>query len=75
VRRGRPIVERIVAPTAVALPVRKGQAVGRLEIWNRGKLVVSRPLVAGRSVAKPGAIGKLSFYVGRTMHHLAGLFS
>jgi D-alanyl-D-alanine carboxypeptidase (penicillin-binding protein 5/6) len=74
VRRGRPIVERIVAPTAVALPVEKGQAVGRLEIWNHGKLVVSRPLVAGRSVAKPGAVGKASFYLGRTMHHLAGFF-
>ena len=74
VRRGRPIVERIVAPTAVSLPVRKGQALGRLEIWRGGKRVISRPLVAGRGIAKPGAGSRVSFYLGRTMHHLAGLF-
>jgi serine-type D-Ala-D-Ala carboxypeptidase (penicillin-binding protein 5/6) len=74
VRRGRPVVERIVAPTAVSLPVRKGQPLGHIEIWNQGKLVISRPLVAGRSVAKPGAGGRLGYYLGRTMHHLGGLF-
>jgi D-alanyl-D-alanine carboxypeptidase (penicillin-binding protein 5/6) len=73
VRRRRPLVERVVAPTTVSLPVGKGQPLGRVEIWKGGKLVVSRPLVAGRSIAKPGAGGRLSFYLGRTMHHLAGL--
>jgi D-alanyl-D-alanine carboxypeptidase (penicillin-binding protein 5/6) len=74
VRRGHPLVERIVAPSAVSLPVTKGQALGRVEIWKGRKLLVSRPLVAGRSVAKPGAAGTLSFYLGRTMHHLLGPF-
>jgi serine-type D-Ala-D-Ala carboxypeptidase (penicillin-binding protein 5/6) len=74
VRRGRPVIERIVAPTAVSLPVRKGQALGRLEIWRDGKRVLSRPLVAGRTIAKPGAGGRLAFYLGRTMHHLGGFF-
>jgi hypothetical protein len=45
-----------------------------VEIWKGRKLLVSRPLVAGRSVAKPGAAGTLSFYLGRTMHHLLGPF-
>jgi serine-type D-Ala-D-Ala carboxypeptidase (penicillin-binding protein 5/6) len=74
VRRGRPVVERIVAPTAVSLPVRKGQALGRLEIWRDGKRVVSRPLVAGRSIARPGTGGRVGYYLGRTMHHLLGVF-
>jgi D-alanyl-D-alanine carboxypeptidase (penicillin-binding protein 5/6) len=74
VRRGRPVSERIVAPTAVSLPVRKGQALGRLEIWRDGKRVLSRPLVAGRTIAKPGAGGRVGYYLGRTMHHLLGVF-
>ena len=65
-----PLVERVVAPEVVTLPVMRGQRLGRVEVWRGRKLLVSRPLVAGRSVAKPGVGGRLSFYAGRTMHHL-----
>jgi hypothetical protein len=68
-----PHVERVVAPAEVSLPVIEGEALGRVEIWRGRKLLVSRPLVAGRSVARPGVGGRLSFYAGRTMHHLWGL--
>ena len=73
VRVGRPLTERIVAPTAVALPVALRQPLGRVEIWSGRKLLGSRPLVAARAEAKPGAAGRLSWYAGRTMHHLGGL--
>jgi D-alanyl-D-alanine carboxypeptidase (penicillin-binding protein 5/6) len=75
VRVGRPLVERIVAPTAVSLPLRRGQAVGRVEIWQGRTLVGSRPLLAARAVKKPSAFGKVGWYAGRTVHHLIGLFS
>ena len=75
VRVGRPLVERIVAPTAVSLPVRRGEALGRVEVWQGRTLLGSRPLVAGRSVAKPSAFGRLGWYAGRTVHHLLGFFS
>jgi D-alanyl-D-alanine carboxypeptidase (penicillin-binding protein 5/6) len=75
VRVGRPLVERIVAPSAVRLPVRQGQTLGRVEIWRGRVLVGSRPLQAARTVEKPGVGGRLGWYAGRTMHHLAGLFS
>jgi hypothetical protein len=74
VRIHAPLVERIVAPAEVSLPVTRGEALGRVEIWRGRKLLVSRPLVAGRSVAKPGVGGRLSFYAGRTVHHLFHLF-
>src|SRR5436305_2001693 len=70
VRRGLPLVERIVAPAAVQLPVRRGEALGCVEIWRGKKLVGSRPLRAARAVAKPGAASRLGWYAGRTMHHL-----
>jgi serine-type D-Ala-D-Ala carboxypeptidase (penicillin-binding protein 5/6) len=75
VRVGRPIVEKIIAPTAVALPVERGQRLGRIEVWSRGKLLGSRPLLAGRSVPRPGLGGRLRWYSTRTVHNLLGLFS
>jgi D-alanyl-D-alanine carboxypeptidase (penicillin-binding protein 5/6) len=75
VRVGRALVERVVAPTAVALPVRRGQRLGRVEIWEGRKLVGMRPLVAARSVSRPGFGGRIRWYATRTVHHLLGLFS
>ena len=74
VRRGRPLVERIVAPSAVALPVRRGERLGRVEVWRGRKLVASEPLRARYTVEKPAAFGRFSFYLGRTVHHVTGLF-
>jgi serine-type D-Ala-D-Ala carboxypeptidase (penicillin-binding protein 5/6) len=73
VRVGRPLTERIVAPTAVSLPIALQQPLGRIEVWDGKKLLGSRPLVAARAEAKPGAAARLSWYAGRTMHHLTGL--
>jgi D-alanyl-D-alanine carboxypeptidase (penicillin-binding protein 5/6) len=75
VRIGRPFVERVIAPTAVGLPVARGQRLGRVEIWSNGKLVGARPLLASRSVSRPSAAGRLRWYATRTVHHLIGLFS
>jgi serine-type D-Ala-D-Ala carboxypeptidase (penicillin-binding protein 5/6) len=74
-RVGRPVVERIVAPPAVALPVRRGQPLGRIEFFSGGTRIGMRPLVAGRSVRRPGLAGRLRWYGTRTVHDLAGLFS
>lgn len=74
VRLHAPLVERIVAPALVSLPVIRGEVLGRVEIWRGRKLLVSRPLVAARSVSKPGVGGRLSFYAGRTVHHFLDFF-
>jgi D-alanyl-D-alanine carboxypeptidase (penicillin-binding protein 5/6) len=73
VRVGRPLVERVVAAAAVSLPVRRGQQLGRVEVWQGRTLLGERPLLAARTVEKPSALGKLGWYAGRTMHHLVGL--
>jgi D-alanyl-D-alanine carboxypeptidase (penicillin-binding protein 5/6) len=70
VRLGSPLVEQVVAPAAVALPVRKGQRLGEVRVLLNGKLFGARPLLASRSVSKPGLGGRVSFYAGRTVHHL-----
>ncbi len=73
VRVGRPIVERIAAPTSVSLPVERGERLGRIEVWAGKKLLGMRPLLAGRSVPRPGVGGRLRWYSTRTVHNLVGL--
>ena len=60
--------------TSTSLPVRAGQVLGRVEIWANGHLLGSRPLIATRTVRRPGAAGRLGFYAGRMLHHIAHLF-
>jgi serine-type D-Ala-D-Ala carboxypeptidase (penicillin-binding protein 5/6) len=66
------LVERVVAPIEVALPVRKGQRLGEVQVLDGEKVVASSPLVAAAAVARPGRLGRVRFYAGRTVHHLWG---
>ena len=75
VRLARALMEQVVAPTAVSLPVRKGQRLGEVHVYDQGRLVASSPLVASRAVELPGTAGKVGWYAKRTLHHLGGLFS
>jgi len=72
-RVGVPLVEQVVAPSEVTLPVRRGERLGEVRIFERGRLVARRPLLAARSVARPGALGRARWYATRTLHHLAAL--
>ena len=75
VRAGRPVVERVIAPSVASLPVRRGERLGRIEIWAGGRLLGTRPLLAMRSVGRPGLPGRLRWYATRTVHDLWGIFS
>jgi hypothetical protein len=59
----------------VKLPVERGQRLGTIEIRVDGELLWARPLVAARSVARPGVGGRLRWYATRTVHNLIGIFS
>jgi D-alanyl-D-alanine carboxypeptidase (penicillin-binding protein 5/6) len=71
----RSLVERVVAPVEVELPVRQGQRLGEVQVLDRGRVVARSPLVAANAVERPGLLGRVGFYAGRTMHQLGGLFS
>jgi D-alanyl-D-alanine carboxypeptidase (penicillin-binding protein 5/6) len=74
-RVGRPMKERVVTPEVVALPVRAGQALGEVRVYDRGKLVARVPLVADRSISRPGALGRVGWYATRTLDHIWGWVS
>ncbi len=73
-RLGRPLTETVVAARSAPLPVRKGQILGRVDIHAGSRLVGTRALVASQTINKPGAIRRLGWYTGRTLHHLIHLF-
>jgi serine-type D-Ala-D-Ala carboxypeptidase (penicillin-binding protein 5/6) len=75
VRIDRPLVERVIAPTALSLPVTRGQHVGEVRVYSGKRLVARRALVVQRSVARPGLGGRVGFYVSRTFHHIGDWFS
>ena len=62
-------------PVEVALPVRKGQRLGEVQVLSRGTVIARSPLIAANAVAKPGALGRVGFYAGRTLDHLGDSFA
>ena len=70
VREGVPLLERTVLPTMVALPVREGERLGRVEVWEGDRLVASSNLVAATSVSEPGALEKAAWFAEQTVENL-----
>jgi D-alanyl-D-alanine carboxypeptidase (penicillin-binding protein 5/6) len=74
VRIDKPLVERVVAATAVSLPVERGEQLGEVRILDGRRLVASSPLVAARSVSKPNVARRVGWYAGRAVHNALGIF-
>lgn len=72
VRVDRPLVRRVVAVTAAELPVTRGEALGRVAIYQHGRLIGSVALIASRSVKRPGLGGRAGWYARRTLDHMWG---
>jgi D-alanyl-D-alanine carboxypeptidase (penicillin-binding protein 5/6) len=70
---GRPLVQRVVAPTALALPVEKGQRLGRVEVYEGNRLVAASTLVAAEDVADVGLWAKAKWYTTQTLRNAWGL--
>jgi hypothetical protein len=69
------MVEKVLVPSAVDLPLARGRRVGQIRLYQGGKLLGARPLVAARSVSRPGFAGRIGWYIGRTFHHFFGFFT
>ena len=75
VRLGHSFVERVTAPSVLSLPVVAGQSLGEVRVYQDGRLVGSRALVAAAAAKRPGLTGRVGWYAGRTVHHLWGWVS
>ena len=69
VRVDRPLVERVVAASTVALPVARGQRLGEVQVYAGGRLIGTSPLVAARSVSKPNVASRAAWYAGQALRN------
>jgi serine-type D-Ala-D-Ala carboxypeptidase (penicillin-binding protein 5/6) len=69
------LLERVIAPRSVGLPIRKGERLGRVEVWDGDRLLASSNLVAAADVSEPGFLGKASWFTRRTASNLWELVS
>jgi hypothetical protein len=53
--------------------VTKGQRLGQVRIFERGRLVASSPLIASVAIGRPGVFGRAGWYATRTLHHVVSL--
>ena len=72
---GRPLEQRVVLPSEVDLPVRRGDVLGELRIYERGRLIGRTPLVAAERRDGPGTVERVKWYAHRTASHIGGWFS
>jgi D-alanyl-D-alanine carboxypeptidase len=70
VRVDRPLKARVVATSAVSLPVRAGQRLGTIRVYSGKRLLAARPLVAARAVSRPSLAARVGFYARRTAKHI-----
>ena len=70
VRVDRPLVARVVATAVVKLPVRAGERLGVIRVYEGKRLIAKQSLVAGRTVKRPGLAGRIGFYARRTAKHV-----
>jgi D-alanyl-D-alanine carboxypeptidase len=75
VRVDRPLVERVVAPAMIDLPVARGQRLGEVQVLEGGKVIAARPLVAAEAIGEPGFGQRLGWYSGRAIDHAGDLVS
>jgi len=75
VRIGRPLEQRVVLPDIADLPIRRGDGLGELRFYERGRLIARTPLVAAEDRDAPSAVERVRWYVGRAASHIGGWFT
>jgi D-alanyl-D-alanine carboxypeptidase (penicillin-binding protein 5/6) len=75
VRIGRPLEERVVLAGEADVPVRRGDVLGELRIYERGKLIARTPLVAAEDREAPSTLERVKWYAGRTVSQLGSWFT
>lgn len=75
VRIGRPLLEQVVLPSVLELPVRRGQVVGEVRVFDRKRLVGRSPLVTAESRDESGFLDRSGWYAGRAVDHVGDWLS
>jgi D-alanyl-D-alanine carboxypeptidase (penicillin-binding protein 5/6) len=68
-RNGESLLERVVAPPTLALPVAEGIIVGRVEVYDGARLLAASNLVTARAVEEAGFLAKTQWYATQTVRN------
>ena len=75
VRLDHPLVEKVVAPQTLDLPVKQGDRVGEILVYDGDKVVARRPLVSTMTLSEPSVLTRARWYAGRALDEAGDMLS
>jgi D-alanyl-D-alanine carboxypeptidase (penicillin-binding protein 5/6) len=69
------LVEKIVAPDTLELPVSQGDPVGEIVVYDGDKVVARRPLVSTATISQPTLPERVRWYAGRALDEARDMLS
>lgn len=69
------LVEKVVAPDTIELPVAQGDPVGEIVIYDGDKVVARRPLVSTATISEPTLPERVRWYAGRALDEARSMLS
>jgi D-alanyl-D-alanine carboxypeptidase (penicillin-binding protein 5/6) len=69
------LVEKVVAPESLDLPVSQGDPVGEIVVYDGDKIVARRPLVSSETVGEPSLPTRVRWYAGRALDEAGDMLS
>ena len=72
---GHELLEKVVAPDELDLPVSQGDQVGEIVVYDGDKVVARHPLVATESVGEPSLPARVRWYADRALDEAGDMLS
>ena len=69
------LVEKVVAPQSLDLPISQGDPVGEIVVYDGDKVVARRPLVSSETVREPSLPARVRWYAGRALDEAGDMLS
>jgi serine-type D-Ala-D-Ala carboxypeptidase (penicillin-binding protein 5/6) len=69
------LVEKVVAPESLDLPISQGDPVGEIVVYDGDKIVARRPLVSSETVGEPSLPVRVRWYAGRALDEAGDMLS
>jgi D-alanyl-D-alanine carboxypeptidase (penicillin-binding protein 5/6) len=69
------LVQKIVAPSTLDLPVEQGDPVGEIVVYDGDRVVARRPLVSTETTGEPNIARRVRWYAGRALDEAGDMLS
>ena len=69
------LVEKVVAPDTLDVPVAQGDPVGEIVVYDGDKVVARRPLVSTATISEPTLPERVRWYAGRALDEAGDMLS